>query len=140
MAAQWLSAKAGFGIIIPISVTFLILYLTHIASTRLYRTEKDSAKKQFYLNCNSFGRCGALLIPFFTYDITFNRVWRILLVVLYAMLSDILKEKMRRKSWITYIFLATVLLIGIVVYENTFPIICEAFKNNSVSGLLSVIW
>lgn len=140
MAAQWLSAKAGFGIIIPISVTFLILYLTHIASTRLYRTEKDSAKKQFYLNCDSFGRCGALLIPFFTYDITFNRVWRILLVVLYAMLSDISKEKMRRKSWITYIFLATVLLIGIVVYENTFPIICEAFKNNSVSGLLSVIW
>ena len=139
MAAQWLSARTSFGIVIPILLTLLILYLNHVASTRLYRVETGPTKRYFYSNCDSFGMCGALLIPFFTYDITFNRVWRILLVVLYSMLSDVSKEKMSKKSWLTYIILTAFLLLGLVVYENSFSIIYEAFKNNSIFGFLSVI-
>lgn len=139
MAAQWLSARTGFGIVTPIFITLLILYLNHIASTRLYRVETNDTKRCFYSNCNRFGLCGALLIPFFTYDITFNRVWRILLVVLYSMLSDVSKEKMSKKSWLTYIILTAFLLLGLFVYENSFSIIYEAFKNNSIFGFLSVV-
>mgnify|MGYP004531558479 CR=1 FL=1 len=140
--AYWLSSKASIGMIVPILITLYIWWMENIASKKAIALSHDLKSKIFYKNCCVFGQYIVLMVPFFIYDMTFNRVWRVFLVLMYAVISrTVTKETHKEVKGIrnTQFVLLVVLVAVLFIYENEFSIVNNAFANNALFTRYSII-
>lgn len=137
--ADWLSSRASIGMIIPIVISLWIWWLERVFTRKAVGISQESGQKILYENCLQVGDYIILMLPFFLYDITFNRVWRVFLIMLYAVASEVLADKAKRRTQSIYQIALIVLVAVIFVYENDLVIVRSAFANNAVFGWLSII-
>lgn len=136
--AYWLSGKTGFGIVIPIFITLVIWYAMQITGTVCVRNcLSGSAEQKFYDKILRFSDFIFFLIPLFCYDITFNRLWRVFLLLLYIMVAKAFPSKMSNNTRLWIVFLVIVLFVSTCAYEGVFVILQGMFENNAVFGSLA---
>lgn len=137
--SYWLTGRTGIGIIIPIFITLLIWCAIQVAGKYCLRmSSKSKTDTQFYSKLLRLSDFIFLLIPLFCYDITFNRLWRIFLIVLYAMVARIFPYKISTNIRQIIVFLIVVLLVALVFYENEFSLLYDILKNNAIFGNFAV--
>lgn len=137
--AYWLSDRTGFGILIPITISIIIWYTMQITGTICVCKNTENLKVQaYYEDILKFSDYIIFLIPLFCYDITFNRLWRIFLLMLYIMVVDALTYKISKKRRIWIIFSLIMLFVSICIYEGVFDLLYGLFENNAFFGSLSV--
>lgn len=133
--AYWLSSKTGLGVVFPIAITLAIWGLSKyiIQIMQLHRVERVGNINLSAIE--KFSDFMLFLIPLFAYDITFNRLWRLFLILMYACLVRVLFLKDISKNMRCSIAIITsVLLISIFIYENEWIILKQLLDNNSVIG------
>lgn len=133
--AYWLSSRTGLGIVIPIFISLVIWYAMQIAGkVCVYNSMGNSSEQKFYKSLLRFSDFIFLLIPFFCYDITFNRLWRIFLLLLYMMVAKTFTIKISKNSRLWIVFLIIVLFASVCIYEGVFKILLGVFENNAIMG------
>lgn len=138
--AYWLSGKTGFGIVIPIFITLVIWYAMQITGKICVRNcSNGSTEHKFYEKILRFSDFIFFLIPLFCYDITFNRLWRLFLLLLYIMVAKAFPRKMSKNSRLWKILLIAVLFVSVCIYEGVFVLLQGVFENNAVFGNLAVL-
>lgn len=137
--AFWLSGNTGIGILIPIFVTLLIWYAMQFTGKLcVYKCKINSSEQIFYRKLLRISDFIILLIPLFCYDITFNRLWRLFLIILYIMIAKTFKYRISQNTRLLIIFLGFSIFIFILTYEKVFVILYGLFENNSIFGNMSV--
>lgn len=138
--AYWLSGRTGLGIVIPIFITLVIWFAMQKTGKICVRNcTDDSAEQKFYEKILRFSDFIFFLIPLFCYDITFNRLWRLFLLLFYIMVAKAFPRKMSTDSRMWIILLIAVLFVSVCIYEGVFGLLQGVFENNAVFGSLSVL-
>lgn len=142
--AYWLSGKTGLGILIPITISIVIWYAMQITGTVCVRQNagdnaENSRAQSFYNSILNFSDYILFLIPLFCYDITFNRLWRLFLLLLYVMVVDAFPRNMRKNTRLWIVLLLSVLFVSVCIYEGVFGLLYGFFENNAVFRSLSVL-
>lgn len=137
--AYWLSGKTGFGIVIPIFITLVIWYAMQMTGKIcVHNCSNGSTEQKFYEKILRFSDFIFFLIPLFCYDITFDRLWRLFLLLLYIMVAKAFPRKMSRNSRLWIILLIAVLFASVCTYERVFVLLQGVFENNAVFGHLAI--
>lgn len=138
--AYWLSGKTGVGIVIPVFITLAIWYTMQVVGKYCLRLVSNSEKDTlFYRKLLRLSDFVFLLIPLFCYDITFNRLWRLFLIVLYIMIAKVFPYKTdKNRQWLI-LFCMIVLMTGLVIYEKELTLLVGIMKNNLIFKGLSVL-
>lgn len=133
--AYWLSSRTGFGVVFPIVFTIGIWILGEYI-IRIMRHKGMKYVGNLPLdNVDKFKDYILFLIPMFAYDITFNRAWRLFLVLLYACIAEILySSRINRAERSSIMFFAAILIVGIFIYEGEPGLITGIFANNAFLG------
>lgn len=138
--AYWLSGRTGLGIVIPIFITLVIWYAMQLTGRICIRnSSNDLVEGNLYRQILRLSDFIMFLIPLFCYDITFNRLWRLFLLLLYVMLAKVFPRKMSKNMRLWIVLLMSVLFISVCAYEGVFALLSGVFENNAVFGSLSVI-
>lgn len=133
--AYWLSSRTGFGVVFPIAFTFGIWILGEYIIRIMRHKGMKYVGKLPLDNVDKFKNYILFLIPLFAYDITFNRVWRLFLVLLYACIAETLySARINRAERSLILFLAVMLIAGIFIYEREPALITGIFANNAFFG------
>jgi uncharacterized membrane protein YccF (DUF307 family) len=134
--AYWLAARTSWGALIAISFTIGIWYVTKYCIECLKKAEINTIKDIPLENLDKFTDYILIIIPMFAYNITFNRFWRIFLILLYACVSNVLFlkrcETKYRKNILVFIF---VLVSGIFIYERAGTVLLTFINNNALLGM-----
>lgn len=125
---HWLSdSNISMGKLIPISITIAIWL---ILSVEVKELDLDcinlGINRQYLDNIQHYMNTILLLIPLLTYDITFNRFWRVYLILLYLMTGLFLYKKNSNYKKMIVGIAFFLLVILIYIYEN------EAFITSSI--------
>lgn len=136
--AFWLSGKTGLGIVIPIFITLVIWFGMQIAGQLCLKKSDNSDEHIMYKRILRISDYIIFTLPLYCYDITFNRLWRVFLVLFFVMISKIITVRLNRNQRLWLFCVITVLFISVCVYENAFPILFEVFENNAIFKRLSV--
>ncbi|WP_259693405.1 EpsG family protein [Lactobacillus helveticus] len=120
----------SFGKLLPILITIIIWWIAHIEIKELCNTSQIiSTEKRHLLTLQKFMNTIFLILPLLNYDITFNRLWRIYLMLLYLITGMYAyrnhKEKNKKKIYILCLFFITVFVI--FIYENEMSILSLLF-------------
>lgn len=110
----WLQQKVGLGILIIIGEIGLIVSTSWFGRIMLCREYVSEKIQCISKNSATFITTMWLLVPFCMLDITFNRVFRIYIFVLYAMMSNLLNgriDKKRKKILCFFMFFFTVAMM-----------------------------
>lgn len=138
--AYWLSGKTELGIVIPIFITLVIWYAMQVTGKIcVCNCPNGSTEQRLYERILRFSDFIFFLIPLFCYDITFNRLWRLFLLLFYIMVAKAFPRKMSKNSRLWIILLITVLFVSVCIYEGVFVLLQGVFENNAVFGSLAVI-
>lgn len=131
--AFWLSGKTGVGIIFPIFITLMIWYAMQVFGKYCIElAKKDRNEVVVYQELLRFSDYIILIIPLFCYDITFNRLWRLFLIVLYIFVARIMTKKIKKKILFEILFLLSIIFIVVCIYENIFTIMYGFFEKNAI--------
>jgi uncharacterized membrane protein YccF (DUF307 family) len=131
-AAYWLTSRTSWGALIAISFTIGIWYLTKYCIACLKKAEIHTIKDIPLENLNKFTDYSLIIIPLFAYDVTFDRLWRIFLILLYACVSNVLFLKScKREHRISISILIFVLVGALFMYEGESSLL-EIMKNNAL--------
>lgn len=134
-AKDYIAINTRFGMLIPIALSIMIWWL---GDKVIYLSESvglTEIKKIPLENYKKYIECILLLIPLLCYDITFNRLWRLFLVLIYAVFAKFLHLKAidrNTKGFVGIIFIVIILLI--IICENEFSIIFGFLTNNKLLG------
>lgn len=129
---HWLEGQASFlsssfGIILTLLLWYLLRELTDFA----IKNTSQEIHKQFLKNLKIFVTLSLLMIPLFMYDITFNRLWRIFLIILYLLAGNyIFASKKISLRKIAFLVILIILISAIFIYEHEFTIINLLFQNS----------
>ena len=136
--AYWLSGRTGLGIIIPIFITLIIWYGMQLAGKMCVKKSVDSSENFFYKRILRLSDFIILTIPLYCYDITFNRLWRLFLILFYVMIARLMRNKMSRNQRLWLISILIILFVSVLIYEGVFMILYGFFENNGIFGMSSV--
>lgn len=133
--AYWLSAKTGIGVVIPIGITLGMWYLTRYTLGLMDKLHIENVRNISIYDIQKFNDYVLFLIPLFAYDITFNRLWRIFLIIQYVCISKLLyRKELERGGRLAYLFCVVILESSIVIYESAWGILVDVIKNNALLG------
>lgn len=132
--AFWLSGKTGIGIVIPIAISLIIWFAMQIAGKGCINQAINQQEVAEYKKLLRYSDFIFLLIPLFCYDITFNRVWRLFLLMLYVMIARLFPYKISKNLRLWIIFLLCIIFVSICPYESVFRILNSLFSNNEIIG------
>jgi hypothetical protein len=143
---HWLDVRSGLGGYIPIIFTFIILGLSKFVINFDVVHTKDDKQRRLSQNIGRFCEYILFCLPLFIYDITFDRLWRNFLVILYLysgnflyMKLDVLNGKNLIKHNLNYektVFLIILFctVFGLFIYENEWMVLNSFLIDN---GFLS---
>lgn len=134
-AQDYIEINTRFGMIIPIGITILLLVLDEELIKLCKNANLKEINKIPIENFQKYSQCILLMIPLLCYDITFNRLWRLFLLLTYTVFAKFLylKKISINSKGVISISLALIILI-IMVYEQEFTIIFGFLMNNRVFG------
>ena len=129
-----------FGIVIPVFITLVIWYAMQMTGKICVRNcSNGSVEQKFYEKILRFSDFIFFLIPLFCYDITFNRLWRLFLLLFYIMVAKAFPRKMSKNLRLWIILLVAVLFASVCIYEGAFVLLQGVFENNAVFRSLAVL-
>lgn len=124
---HWVSNNnLSLGKLIPIIIILIIWYITRKELETFKRNYIDLNLNTLYLiNVQRFMDTLFLLVPLMSYDITFNRLWRIYLYIFYLLTGEYIYGLGKKISYERLFVggLFVVVLIFIVIYENEISVI-----------------
>ncbi|WP_288489219.1 EpsG family protein [uncultured Limosilactobacillus sp.] len=115
---HWTEGSTGLGMIIYAVISLLIFIMIRY-STNSVMTLEGKITEQLNQNIQKFSASILLVIPFLTLDITFNRLWRVFLGILYLVSAEYIyrNDKISAKK-ILYIIVLTIIIITMFLLEN----------------------
>lgn len=113
----WLNSRMHFGWIIPVGFTILIfsmlIYCTNILNNTKFYSKIDFDKYSAVVYSL------LLLIPFLMIDVTFDRLWRVYLLLLYALSSEVFFCGYRQNAKkINLLFALLIFFVGVNFYDK----------------------
>jgi hypothetical protein len=143
---HWLEENTSMGAWLAVFLTLVIWFLLRILITWCINNS-EGVKKLYLENVLKFSELSIFIIPFFVFDITFNRLWRIFLLILYLYSGEYIYSNSKKPIGIkffnensqnnyiyikiAYILTLSILLICIFIYENEGSIINSFLNYNS---------
>lgn len=142
---HWLEGNTNMGAWIAVLLTLVIWSLLRFLIT--WCINNSALRKKLYLeNVLKFSELSIFIIPLFVFDITFNRLWRNFLLILYIYSGNLiystggiigikfLKENHKNFIYvkIAYILTLLILLTCIFIYENEWTILNSFLNYNSI--------
>lgn len=131
---HWLEGQASFlsssfGIVLTLILWILLRKLTDFTISNA----SLESQRIFLENLKIFVTLSLLMIPLFMYDITFNRLWRIYLIILYLLTGNYLyvSGKIGIKK-ILFLIVIIILIFSLFMYEHEYTIISLLFHNNAL--------
>lgn len=130
--AHWVEVSDGssLGALLPAIITVLIWYLGRFAVHYALMYSYNSNKQAYLLNIERFLNLIILIIPLMFYDITFNRLWRIFLVILFLFSGFVIyfndKENKLERIIYTISFIILVVVIS-CLYEHEYLLLESMF-------------
>lgn len=129
--SHWLT-NSGFsaGKMIPIIITIFIWLIAYLEINELRENcDNLNINKQYLINTQRFMNTIFLLIPLLSYDITFNRLWRVYLLLEYLItglyLYGLKDKNSYKKVLVSGLFFFIVIII--YCYENEITITGKLF-------------
>lgn len=119
---HWLNNSTGLGVVLYTAITLLIYGMIQLILMQLEYIDGNQVKIGIYENIRIFSNSILLLIPFFTKDITYDRLWRIFLIILYLYSGEFLYSKKIKKYKIIILICLVTLLTSICIMENELTI------------------
>lgn len=116
--AHWVQGSSGLGMILYALLTIVMYLLIRYAVLHIIKNETNEVSKQVRINILNYSTCILLIIPLLTYDITFNRLWRIFLILLYLMAGEYLYRTSFNRNKLIYIFALLAMVISMFIMEN----------------------
>ena len=115
---HWTEGSTGLGMVIYAVISLLIFIMIKY-STNSAMVLEGKITKQLNQNIQKFSVSILLIIPFLTLDITFNRLWRVFLGILYLVSAEYLygNGKLSGKK-ILYIITLIIIMIIMFLLEN----------------------
>lgn len=132
---HWLnSADSSIANILVVLLTTFIWLSLHFIIEFLASNVTMAKNKNFVINLGKFSDFCLLIIPLLLYDITFNRLWRIFLLLLYLVsgqyIYTIFNIRKRKIIKFTYIIISVVFIIVVYLYENEYSIVTSVLDYN----------
>ena len=115
---HWTEGSTGLGMVIYAVISLLIFIMIKY-STNSAMVLEGKITKQLNQNIQKFSVSILLIIPFLTLDITFNRLWRVFLGILYLVSAEYIygNGKLSGKK-ILYIITLIIIMIIMFLLEN----------------------
>lgn len=120
---HWVQGSSGLGMIFYAFLTMVLYLLIRYSILNIVKNETNKVSKQVKINILSYSTCLLLIIPLLTYDITFNRLWRIFLILLYLMAGEYLYRTHFNRNKLIYIFALLAMVISMFIIENELTIL-----------------
>lgn len=113
----WLNSRMHFGWIVPVGFTILIfsmlIYCTNTLNNTKFYSKIDSDKYSAVVYSL------LLLIPFLMIDVTFDRLWRVYLLLLYALSSEVFFcSYVQNAKKINLFFALLIFFVGVNFYDK----------------------
>lgn len=115
---HWVQGSSGLGMIFYSFLTIAMFLLIRYSILNIVKNEKSEISKQIRLNILNYSTCMLLIIPLLTYDITFNRLWRVFLILLYLMAGEYLYRTHFNRNKLIYIFALLAMVTSVFIIEN----------------------
>lgn len=117
---HWIAnSNLSLGKLLPIMITIFVWVVATIEIKEISKN-LNTEEQLYFINVQRFMNTMFLLLPFLTYDITFNRLWRIYLILFYLITGKYIYgmglQINSKKVYIVGMFL--VAIIAVFVYEN----------------------
>ncbi len=131
----WLGSKQNFGFIIPIIFTILIWWLSKWSLKNVIIEISSHSMENYYYRMMKYIDLVLLIIPLFAYDITFNRLWRVFLIIFYISIAEFLYNvQLRHNNGVQkmiFSILVTVVIMGVFFYEDEWNILIPIVESNA---------
>ena len=116
---HWIEGSVGLGAVIFIIISIIIYILLWYSSNKIIENSVSDSLTHIQLNIQKFSAGIILIIPFLTYDITFNRLWRVFLGMLYLTSGEYLysDHKLSKKK-LLYVLIIVLLIAIMFILEN----------------------
>lgn len=132
---HWLeSSNSSLANIFVIVLTIFIWLTLHLIIRFLIGNVTKLQNRDFVINLGMFADLSVLIIPLLLYDITFDRLWRIFLLILYLISGQYIyttfnSRKIKIIKFI-YLFLAVFFILSVYLYENEYSIVTSVLNYN----------
>lgn len=122
--SHWIEGSTNYGIVLYGTISLVIYIMIKYTTQSDLMKVNDLSMLKIQTNIQKFSACILLIIPFFTYDITFDRLWRIFLGLLYLESGEYLySSKGLRWKKVVYVFCLISVIVTSFVLENEIYII-----------------
>lgn len=121
----WLSSIMGYGWVVPVFFTLGIFAIIFYSGSLLLQV--NYGHFNLFENWLIAAYSIILLLPLFCIDATFDRLWRVFLILAFISSSNVIYGKIDIKKKITLMFLLIITLGGISFYESEFEILDHCF-------------
>ena len=115
---HWIQGSSGLGMIAYVVLTIVMYLLLRYAVKQVIKESTNRSFNQVRINILNYSTCSLLIIPLLTYDVTFNRLWRIFLILLYLMAGEYLYRMHFNRNKLIYIFALLAMVISMFIIEN----------------------
>lgn len=120
---HWVQGSTNLGSIIYAFLTILMYLLIRFAVIHTVNGMKNDSAKKIEINILNYSASVLLIIPLLTYDITFNRLWRIFLILLYLVAGEYIYSTKFNKTKFLYMFILLIMVISMSIIENEVAIL-----------------
>lgn len=120
---HWVQGSTNLGSIFYAFLTILMYLLVRFAVIHTVNGMKDDSFKKIRINILNYSATALLIVPLLSYDITFNRLWRIFLILLYLVAGEYIYKANFDKSKFAYIFILLMMIVSMSIIENELAIL-----------------
>lgn len=120
---HWIQGSSGLGMVVYVVLTIVMYLLLRYAVTHVIKESTNDSFNQIRINILNYSTCSLLIIPLLTYDITFNRLWRIFLILLYLMAGEYLYRMRFNRNKLIYIFALLAMVVSMFIIENELTVL-----------------
>ncbi len=118
---HWIENSTSYGLILYSAVSIMVYIMIRYATISCNKANLDSNLLHVRANINiqKFSAGILLVIPFFTYDVTFDRLWRIFLGFLYLVSGEYIYNSRNSNGKKTIYILTLIVILGLMfILEN----------------------
>lgn len=118
---HWVEGSTSYGVLVYMIITILIYILLKYSTETIIKSGSSVWTTQTRLNIQKFSITVIAVIPFLTFDITFNRLWRVFLGLLYLLSGEYIynNNNLKLKKVLYILSLILVVLIMFLLEHET---------------------
>lgn len=120
---HWVQGASGIGIVFYVILTITMYLLIRYSVLYLVKNRNNDPSTKTKINILNYSAGVLLVIPLLMYDITFNRLWRVFLILLYLMAGEYLYRTHFSRNKLIYIFILLAMVISMFIIENELTVL-----------------